>query len=71
MRGSLNRALDQELLSIMLFADTVPVLTQLKATGFKLGICSELGRAVLPGPLSNCCRLQWTYGWSFAVGTAK
>ena len=69
--SSLNQALDQELLSLMLFADTVPVLTQLKATGFKLGICSNLA-APYARPIEQLLPFAMdAYGWSFAVGAIK
>lgn len=67
----LDQALQRELLSIALFTDTIPVLTQLKQAGFKLGLCSNLA---LPyaAPIEQLLPFRLDgYGWSFEVGAVK
>ncbi len=67
----LNQALERELRSITLFADTIPVLTQLQQAGFKLGICSNLA-APYAAPIEQLLPFRMdANGWSFEVGAVK
>lgn len=67
----LDLALQRELRSIELFNDTIPVLTQLKQSGYKLAICSNLAALYAP-PIEQLLPFRMdAYGWSFEVGTVK
>lgn len=67
----LDLALQRELRSIVLFNDAIPVLTQLKQSGYKLAICSNLAAPYAP-PIEQLLPFRLdSYGWSFEVGTVK
>lgn len=68
---SLNQALERELQSIALFSDAVPALTQLKESGLKLGLCSNLAMPYAR-PIEKLLPFELdAYGWSFEIGAVK
>ena len=65
-----ERDLHRELNSIKLFADSLPVLTQLRAKGYRIGLCSNLAAPYGP-PVKALLPPLDVYAWSYEAGAVK
>jgi HAD superfamily hydrolase (TIGR01493 family) len=70
-RERLESELHAELASIAPFADTLPVLHELKKRGFKLGLCSNLALDYAAPVISALPFALDAHVWSFDTGAIK
>ncbi|GAB3253713.1 hypothetical protein GCM10027296_21310 [Chitinimonas naiadis] len=65
-----EQSLWEELTSIQLYQDALPVIQQLKHMGLIVGLCSNLA-APYAIPIRALLPALDLYGWSFEIGAAK
>jgi HAD superfamily hydrolase (TIGR01549 family) len=67
----LDNELRQELASIRLYPDAIPVIETLQARGIKVALCSNLTAEYAPPILDLLPMRLDAYAWSFEVGAIK
>lgn len=68
--ASWEHDLQRELGSVKLYPDSIPVLTQLRAKGYRIGLCSNLAAPYGP-PVKELLPPLDAYAWSYEAGAVK